>query len=91
MQEKIMNLYDVVASVLRIDASILSEDSNAQNTPNWDSIRHIELMLAVESAYHVSFSMAEMVGMRKLADMRRLLVGKGAGIDPLDQPVQMSA
>ena len=76
-----MNLYDVVASVLRIDASILNEDSNAQNTSNWDSLRHIELILAVENAYQVNFTMPEMVGMRKLADMRKLLTEKGASFD----------
>ncbi|MEM7302713.1 MAG: acyl carrier protein [Pseudomonadota bacterium] len=85
-----MDLYEVVASVLRVEPSVLNEESNAQNTPNWDSIRHIELMLAVESAYHVSFSMPEMVGMRKLADMRQLLTEKGADMGANAQ-VRLSA
>ncbi len=73
-----MNLYEVVASVLNIDAATLNEQSNALNTPNWDSLRHIEVMLAVETASGVTFSMAEMVSMQNLGDMRRLLVEKGA-------------
>ena len=73
-----MNLYEVVASVLNIDAATLNEQSNALNTANWDSLRHIEVMLAVETASGVTFSMAEMVSMQNLGDMRRLLVEKGA-------------
>ena len=73
-----MNLYEVVASVLNVDATTLSEQSNALNTANWDSLRHIEVMLAVETASGVTFSMAEMVSMQNLGDMRRLLVEKGA-------------
>lgn len=72
-----MKLYEIVASVLKIDPETLSEQSNATNTPNWDSLRHIEVMLAVETASGVTFSMAEMVSMQNLGDMRRLLEQKG--------------
>ena len=36
------------------------------------------LLLAVETAYGVQFSMPEITGMQKLGDMRNLLVEKGA-------------
>ncbi len=75
------NLYKIVASVLKIDASTLNESSNATNTENWDSLKHVELILAVESAYGIGFSMAEITGMRNLADMRRILVDKGVNFD----------
>lgn len=76
-----MKLYEVVAGILKIEAGILSEESNALNTPNWDSLRHIELMLAVETAFGVRFSMPEMVSMQNLGDMRNLLVAKGVSFD----------
>ena len=73
-----MKLYQTVAGVLNIDPATLNEESNALNTPNWDSLRHIEVMLAVETVSGVTFSMAEMVSMQNLGDMRRLLEEKGA-------------
>lgn len=76
-----MDLYTVVASTLKIDASDLNEQSNAKNTPNWDSLRHIELMMSVESVFGVRFSLAEIAGMRDLGDMRSLLVSKGVDFD----------
>ncbi len=85
-----MRLYEVIAGVLKIDASTLNEDSNALNTPNWDSLRHIELMLAVETAFGKNFSMVEMMSMQNLGDMRKLLVAKGVAFNDAE-PVRRSA
>jgi len=73
-----MQLYDVIASVLGIEADTLNEKSNALNTPNWDSLRHIELILAVENAYNIRFAITEVMGMQNLGDMREILEAKGA-------------
>jgi acyl carrier protein len=73
-----MKLTEIVANVLTIDPSILSDESNAKNTPNWDSARHIDLMLAVEVAFDVQFTMPEITSMQNLGDMRALLTQKGA-------------
>ena len=72
-----MKLTEIVANVLTIDPSILSDESNAKNTPNWDSARHIDLMLAVEVAFDVQFTMPEITSMQNLGDMRALLMQKG--------------
>ena len=76
-----MRLFETVASVLNIDASSLTNESNGRNTENWDSLRHIELILAVETAFGVTFSMSEMVSMQDLGDMRALLVEKGVELE----------
>ncbi len=71
-----MQLYRLVGQVLGVDASELTEDSNAQNTPKWDSLRHIEVLFAMENAFHVRFTMPEISGLRKLGDIRKLLLAK---------------
>jgi len=73
-----MKLTEIVANVLSIEPSTLSNESNAKNTPNWDSAKHIDLMLAVEVAFDVQFTMPEITSMQNLGDMRALLIGKGA-------------
>ena len=79
-----MKLYEVIAGILNIDPASLSEESNALNTPNWDSLQHIEIMLAVENAFSVRFSMPEMVSMQNIGDMRKLIRGKGGDLDGTD-------
>ena len=85
-----MKLYEVVAGVLKIDPSTLSEESNALNTPNWDSLRHIELMMAVELAFNAKFQMAEMVSMQNLGDMRTILASKGVSFEE-GEAIRLSA
>ena len=76
-----MRLYQIVGNVLRVDPTALSEESNAQNTPRWDSLRHIEVIFAVESAYHTRFTMPEIASLRNLGDIRRLLEAKNVAIN----------
>jgi acyl carrier protein len=80
-----MQLYQLIGQVLNVDPSTLNEDSNAQNTPNWDSLRHIEVIFAMENAFHVRFTMPEISALRKLGDIRRLLETKQVVIN---QPVE---
>jgi acyl carrier protein len=84
-----MRLYKIVASVLGVEPGTLSEDSNAQNTPRWDSLRHIEVIFAVESAYHVRFTMAEIANLRNLGDIRRVLISKNVQINEVQAPLQL--
>ena len=71
-----MQLYDLIGKVLGVDPTQLTEESNAQNTPKWDSLRHIEVVFAMESAFHIRFTMPEISGLRKLGDIRKLLLSK---------------
>ena len=79
-----MRLYHVIATVLDVDPAALNEESNAQNTPNWDSLRHIEVIFAVESAFHVRLTMPEIMGLRQLGDIRRILVEKGVDLGAIE-------
>ena len=73
-------LETIVADILSVSEDIINDESNAKNTPNWDSARHIDLMMAVELAYQVHFSMPEITGLQNLGDMRRLLQQKGVAV-----------
>ena len=85
-----MKLKQIVAYILEINPSLLSDASNAQITPRWDSLRHIEVIFAVESAFHVRFTMPEITSLKNLGDIRKLLVAKNVLLDPV-QDTRMSA
>jgi acyl carrier protein len=80
-----MRLYELIGKVLGVDPSELTEDSNAQNTPKWDSLRHIEVVFAMESAFHIRFTMPEISGLRNLGDIRRLLVAKNVPLNQVEE------
>ena len=72
-----MRLYQVVGNVLKVDPETLSDEANAETIASWDSLRHIEVIFAVESAFHTRFTMPEIASLRNLGDIRRLLENKG--------------
>jgi acyl carrier protein len=80
-----MQLYTLIGKVLDVDPLTLNEESNAQNTPRWDSLRHIEVIFAMENTFHVRFTMPEISGLRKLGDIRKLLVSKGVRLNEMDE------
>jgi acyl carrier protein len=80
-----MQLYNLIGKVLGVDSATLSDDSNAQNTPKWDSLRHIEVIFAIENAFHVRFTMPEIAGLRKLGDIRQLLLTKNVKLNEQQQ------
>ena len=73
-----VTLETVLARVLEVEPIEINDRSNARNTRNWDSMRHIEVLLAVETAFGVQFSIPEITGMQNVGDIRRLLIAKGA-------------
>jgi acyl carrier protein len=79
-----MKFYQIVGNILGVDASSLNEASNATNVPQWDSLRHIEVIFAVESAYQVRFTMPEIAGLRNLGDMRQLLASKNVDLSEVN-------
>ncbi len=48
-------LKEVVASILGVDASTVGTDTSTDTVVEWDSIRHMNLILALEETFDVSF------------------------------------
>lgn len=51
---------DVMALVLNIDAQKIDDDTSKDNTPGWDSANHINLVLALEEEFSLSFEVTEL-------------------------------
>ncbi len=79
-----MKFYQIVGNILGVDPNVLNESSNAANVPQWDSLRHIEVIFAIESAYQVRFTMPEIASLRNLGDMRTLLLGKNVELSEVN-------
>ena len=42
-----------MATMLNVEASVVDADCSIDNTPNWDSLRHMNLVLALEEEFGV--------------------------------------
>lgn len=79
-----MSLYQIVRRVIGREDVALDEASNADTTAGWDSLKNMELIFAVESTYRVRFTVREVVRLKNIGDLRRLLVAKGADVDVIE-------
>jgi acyl carrier protein len=74
-------LHAIVARALKVAEGSISDASSPETLPRWNSLRHLDLMNAIEDAYGVRFSTAEVVRARSVGDLRRLLHEKGVEVD----------
>lgn len=75
--KRLMQLEDLLANVLREPIEKITDETSPRNTSNWDSLKHIELVMAVEATYSVQFSMPEIASLNSLGNIRQLLQQKG--------------
>ena len=54
----------------------VTRNSNAWNTPNWDSLAHIDLIEIAERHFKVKFSLSELQGFKEAGDLVDLIVQK---------------
>lgn len=47
-------LKTVIATILEVDASQIDDTASSDTLPNWDSLRHMNLVLALEDEYGIS-------------------------------------
>ena len=47
-------LKQVMATLLNVDASAIDQEASMDTIPSWDSLRHMNLVLALEEEFKVS-------------------------------------
>lgn len=71
-------LKSTIAAALNLPADQVADDSSGQTLPGWDSIGHINLVLALERRFGTSFTVEEIMAMRDVATIRTILEGKSS-------------
>ncbi|MCX4688665.1 phosphopantetheine-binding protein [Kitasatospora purpeofusca] len=76
-------LTGLVAEILGVPETELSEDSGPGAHPAWTSLKHVEVVVVLEEHFGVAFSSREIKGHTSIAALRGLLASKGvAGSAP---------
>ena len=69
-------LQPIFEAVLDSPELVVTRSSTAWNTPNWDSLAHIDLIQAIEHHFRVKFSLAELQDFKEVGDIVDLVVRK---------------
>lgn len=71
---------EVIAHVLHIDPSDITDASSPNNIENWDSFNGLLLVAELEKTFNVSFSMDEIVVVKNVGDIKSALKKHGVNI-----------
>jgi len=59
----------LVAEVLGTDEVALSRETVAADVDGWDSVTHVEILVAIEQTFGVQFRTSELAGMQNVGDL----------------------
>jgi acyl carrier protein len=68
-----LNIASIVAEVLNMEPNSMGNQLLRDQTPNWDSLKHMELILRLEEEFQVRFTSREVAEIQSLDDLIRLL------------------
>jgi acyl carrier protein len=68
----------LLAEVLQIPASGITEDLAMKDVEAWDSLKHMELIVSLEQSFGIELTFDDIVAMRSVAEIKRVLRERGA-------------
>ena len=67
----------VFSEVLGNSPDTVTDETSPDNTPQWDSMAAMNLVVAIEDEFDIRLSTAEIVSMRNVAIVKKVLTAKG--------------
>ncbi len=61
-----------------VDPPLVHARLTAKEVPEWDSVKHIELLMAIEKEFGLNFSVGEMMEVQQIAGLVAVLVSRAA-------------
>ena len=78
-----MPLADILSKMTAIFHDVFDNDDivvtpslTAEDVPEWDSLTHVRLILAVQKAFNVKFSAAQISNLKNVGDLMDLIRAK---------------
>ncbi len=69
-------LQQVFRRVFEDERLIIATDSSAKDIKMWDSLTHLELIAAIETAFNIKFSFSEVMQFDTVGDMMNAIKSK---------------
>lgn len=78
MQQVNGTIEKILAEVLQIPASGITENLAMKDVDSWDSLKHMELITSLEQSFEIQLTFDEIVAMQSVAEIKRVLKARGA-------------
>jgi acyl carrier protein len=75
-----MTLEDLFSRVLNLPREAINDDVSQDNTREWDSMRHLELITAIEQEFATKLSTRDIYTLKSIGQVRQSLRKKGIAV-----------
>lgn len=72
-EEIFEGLNEVFQDVFDDEDIVVTEDTTSDDIEDWDSLEHINLIVATEKKFGIKFSMSEVTGMKNVGEMADII------------------
>ncbi len=69
-------LSTIFRDVFDDESLVLRDDLTAEDVENWDSLTHINLIVAIEKEFRIRFTTAEVSGLKNVGELEALVAAK---------------
>lgn len=76
MEEIYSRLNEVFKDVFDDKNIVINDETTADDIEDWDSLEHINLIVAIENEFGVKFSMGETTSLKNVGEMVTLIKNK---------------
>ena len=70
-------LTDVFRNIFDEDSITINDNTTANDIEAWDSLEHINLIVAVEKEFNMKFNMGEVISMKNVGEMVDIILELG--------------
>ena len=78
MQQVDGTFENLLSNILQIPESEVTETLAMKDVDSWDSLKHMELIASLEESYGIELTFDEIVTMRSVSEIKRVLKARGA-------------
>ncbi len=75
-----ISIQSLISSTLRIDESQVDDTLQMKTTPQWDSLKHMELIVAIENTYSIELTGDEIAEMISYPAIKTIIQKHGVTI-----------
>ncbi|MHB9074521.1 MAG: acyl carrier protein [Desulfobaccales bacterium] len=70
------NLFRIISNVMNVPIEFLNEESSPDNVESWDSLKHLNLILAIEQEFNIVLTDEEIIEMMNVQLILAILKDK---------------
>ena len=73
MRQKV---FEIVARIMGVPVEAVTSESSPETLANWDSLRHMKLILSIEESLDIQFNDEDIVSIKNVQDLLSRLEAK---------------